>query len=296
MERKEPTIGSFEVDYAPPASRVDRGDPLNVPRKPWLALVAGIFWPPIGFAYAGRMGWAVVAVPVVVALLALAGQTGWIQSAVGAWSFLALAAIGFVGGIALPWWFARAGARQYHLHWFNRWYVYVALALVLSAPFSYIVSHKPQFLGFDTYRIPSASMSPTLMIGDFVMADTRPDVVAALHAGDVAIYTAKDRPGLSYVKRIVAGPGQHVRIDKNGLKVDGKPQSHAHTQGDDWTDAGWLKYPDVTLGADEFYLMGDNRGNSLDSRSEGAVPRANLVGKVTTIYYAADVARIGKVE
>ena len=296
MQRKEPTIGTFDLGYAPPASRVDRGDPLNAPRKPWLALIVGFFCTPAAFAYSGRLGWAIVALPGTMALIALGGQTGWIQSVAGAWCFMVAAAISLVGSIALPWWFAKAGARQYSLRWFNRWYVYLALAIVLSAPFSYIATHKQKLLGFGTYRIPSRSMAPTLMIGDMVMADTRGGVVAGAHVGDIVVYTTKERPGVSFVKRIVAGPGQHVQIDADGLKVDGKPQSHARTQGDDWTSAGWLKYPDVVLGPDEFYVMGDNRGNSMDSRTEGPVPRANLLGKVTTIYYATDLARVGKVE
>ena len=296
MERKEPTIGTFDLGYAPPASRVDRGDPLNVPRTPWLALLTGFFCTPAAFAYAGRLGWAIGALPGTFALFVLMGQTGCIQSVAGAWCFMGMAVIAFVGSLVLPWWFAKAGARQYRLRWFNRWYVYLALAVMLSALFSYLATHKKLLLGFDTYHIPSASMAPTLMIGDMVMADTRASVVAGVHVGDVVIYTTQDRPDVSFVKRIVAGPGQHVQIDAQGLKVDGKPQSHAHTQGDDWTIAGWPKYPDVVLGPDAFYVMGDNRANSLDSRTEGPVPRANLLGKVTTIYYAADSARIGKVE
>jgi len=296
VQRKEPTIGSFDTGYAPPASRVDSGEPLNAPRKPWLALLTGLLAPPVAFAYAGRPVWALGWFPAIIALMVLAGQTGFLQSVAGAWTFMGASVAAVIGCIVLPWWFARAGARRYRLRWFNRWYVYAALGIAFGLPGNYHLAHKHEFLGFDTYRIPSGSMIPTLMIGDFVMADTRPHAVAALHPGDVAIYRSRSRPEQSFVKRIVAGPGQHVQIDQAGLKVDGKLQSHLHAQGNDWTQADWLKHSDVVLSADEFYLMGDNRSNSYDSRTEGPVHREELLAKPTTIYYALDAARIGPIE
>lgn len=114
--------------------------------------------------------------------------------------------------------------------------------------------------------------------------------------GDVAILTFPRQPDVLLVKRIVATPGQHVKVEADGVTVDGKLQDGAQTQGDNVLDAKWMRYVDITLGPDELYVMGDNRGNSIDSRTEGPVTRDRFRAKATTIYYSQNTARIGPIK
>jgi signal peptidase I len=224
------------------------------------------------------------------------GLSGFVQSVAGVWLLMAAAIAFALACIVLPWRFARATARLYRLKWYNRWYLYPLFGIALGAPAAYMALHKQQFFGFDIYRVPSGSMSLTINPGELIVADMRTAVVAGLKPGDVVVMYSNKRPEMIVAKRIVAAPGQHVLIDDAGLRVDGQRQSRVHTQGDDKMDAKWMLFADVRLGSDEFYVMGDNRGNSFDSRTEGPVPRTNLLGKITTIYYSGDYARLGKVE
>ena len=293
-ERKEPTIGSFDQGYAPPASRVeDSGDPLDRPRKPVLAFLASILFVSLGFVYAGRLAWALGLSFGVLVLFAILGQTGLVQSVWGIWLVTALSLVWTLALLVLPAYFAQRASRHYRLKWYNRWYWYVLAVAVLVVPTLYIAAHKEQFFGFTTYRVPSGSMLPTIGIGDCVVADTRAHVVAAVKPGDVVSFTRDDQV---WVRRIVAGPGQHVHIDAAGLAVDGKLQPRTHTQGEDVLEAKWMRFTDLTLGADEFYTMGDNRGNSIDSRTDGPLQRDVLVAKITNIYFAKDGSRLGAVE
>lgn len=276
-QRKDPTIGSFDESYAPPVSRVeDSGDPLDRPRKPWLAFVLTFFFTSTGFQYVGRMALGVGMVIGVLVLLAALGHSGLVQSVGGTWLMYATVVAWYLVLLGLPPYFARRASRKYQLKWYNRWYWYVLLNILVVVPTTALLMNKERYLGYATYRVPSGSMLPTIGVGDYVMADTRASIVDAVRPGDVVTFMHEEQV---WVKRIVAGPGQHVQIDAAGLKVDGKLQSRVHTLGQDMMEPKWMRYADVTLSADQFYVLGDNRGNSLDSRTEGPVGRERLRGK-----------------
>ena len=198
--------------------------------------------------------------------------------------------------IFLPVKFARKQGDVYRLRWFNRWYIYLAFLFFVQIPFAWVLMHKDIFFGFMLYRVPSGSMEPTIHVGDFIVADTRPGTTAALKNDDIVTYDKPANPDIRFVKRIVAGPRQHVVIDETGLHVDGVLQSRVHVRGLDMANATWVKFRDVELGNDEFFLMGDNRENSYDSRSDGPVRRENLHGKITTLYFSVTSSHVGSLQ
>ena len=170
--------------------------------------------------------------------------------------------------------------------------------------------------GWRTFNIPSASMTPTLMVGDFLLADTRPGYRPAL--GDVVIFAHGDA---DYVKRIIGMPGDRIAIAGGVPVLNGTPLA----QKDDGdtvipepmsfgqnarrlieTLPGGPSYPvlqlasgsfrtmaEMTVPAGKLFMLGDNRDNSADSRSAlGTIPIASLIGPARTLYWARDRARI----
>lgn len=164
----------------------------------------------------------------------------------------------------------------------------------------------------EAYKIPSASMEDTLLVGDFLLANKfvygarMPFVGWQLPAisdpepGDVFIFKFPRDPSVNYIKRCVAGPGQTVQVIDKVLYVDGKPfenpelvkftnpfvkpNRRPHPQGEDWRQPdnfGPYKVPDGY-----FFAMGDNRDNSSDSRFWGPVPRENVLGKAMIIHWS----------
>lgn len=121
------------------------------------------------------------------------------------------------------------------------------------------------------------SMAPSCQKGDLVFyfkpaKNYRP--------GDLVIFRKWD--GFLSLKRITAGPGQTVEIKEDGLFINGSAVSEAYT--DTPTEArGEITYP-LTLGNNEYFVLGDNRVNSLDSRDYGPVSRERLIGKVFYVY------------
>jgi signal peptidase I len=184
----------------------------------------------------------------------------------------------------------------------------IALGLALAIE-AYVV--KP-------YEIPSASMEPTLNINQRILVDRIGMHFSSPQIGDIMVFhppavetcadpnegannfdqaepeacdVARGRPSSqTYVKRIVGLPGDHLRI------IDGQVWRNGRREPDRFTipcdGAGDCNFPRTfTVPPGDYYMMGDNRPDSLDSRFWGPVPRRWLIGQVFMTYWPPD--RIG---
>ncbi|MFR0688861.1 signal peptidase I [Enterobacterales bacterium AE_CKDN230030158-1A_HGKHYDSX7] len=152
---------------------------------------------------------------------------------------------------------------------------------------------RTRLLGLSTYSINSSSMNPTLQRGDYILVNAARYALGVPAVGDVAVFlNPKDRQ-TAYVKRIVAGPGDRVKITGGQLVLNGRqttqPYLHNGLNEKDYS----REMAEHQVPADHYFMLGDNRDNSLDSRYFGDVPRANLIGRAFRIWYAQDADRIG---
>jgi signal peptidase I len=170
------------------------------------------------------------------------------------------------------------------------------------------------------FRIPSESMEPTLLVGDFLLvnkevsSDHGIDAFAPtnlIHRGDLIVFHYPVKPSLHLVKRVVGLPGDHIRLRDGRVYVDGRALSEPYAvfrpsppdgYRDDFprmdgTEAGvnsrwWIQMRplisngELTVPADSYFVLGDNRNDSEDSRYWGFVPRAAIVGKPFLIYFS----------
>ena len=177
------------------------------------------------------------------------------------------------------------------------WSLTITLAIVAILVFQAEVA-KP-------YRIPSASMEPTLHCGkpaegcrsrvsDRVIANR---LVYRFHAperGDVIVFETPDRvaaacdEGGTFVKRIIGLPGERVAMQDGHVLVNGirlsEPYLDSAYRGRE--SGEWARNP-----RDGYFVLGDNRAMSCDSRRWGVVPRGHIIGRVDVRYWPPD--RIG---
>ncbi|HEJ1529041.1 TPA: signal peptidase I, partial [Pseudomonas aeruginosa] len=100
---------------------------------------------------------------------------------------------------------------------------------------------------------------------------------------------------IAYVKRIAGIPGDRVRIDGGRLYVNERPVTEPYLAQQALRQPDSLRMAQRTVPAGHYFMLGDNRDNSNDSRYWGYVPRADLVGRVFAVWYAEDTRRIGSV-
>jgi len=148
------------------------------------------------------------------------------------------------------------------------------------------------------YRIPSASMEPTLHCAapgvgcqagasDRVLANRFIYRFRDPERGDIVVFETPEEAvercgaGGTFVKRLIGLPGDTIAQRSGLLRVNGAPLEESYVNG----GSAGLDFPERTLGADEYFMMGDNRGQSCDSRQWGPVSREDLIGPVFAVYW-----------
>jgi len=142
-------------------------------------------------------------------------------------------------------------------------------------------------LAVQNFNIQGTSMEPRLHNFERLMVDKGRYVVHPPARGDVIVFVAPPQPDQDYVKRIIAIPGDVISVDNghatvNGVRLDESSYVDSQRMGASPTDR---PVRDLVVPHDEYFVMGDNRMGSYDSRSWGFMPRKNIIGRATLIYW-----------
>lgn len=136
------------------------------------------------------------------------------------------------------------------------------------------------------FWIPSGSMIPTLDPGDRVLVAKFWHVVSEPKRGQVIVFKYPVDPSRDFVKRIIALPGETVRMENGTVLVNGAAISEPYVVNHDNFNMPEMKVPDK-----HYFVMGDNRPNSQDSRFWGFVPKTFIKGPAFVRYWP--LSRIG---
>lgn len=278
-------------------------------RRKWSAILLSLATPGLGHVYLGKPWRALCLFLVVVAgaWLAQAGLLG-LPRPLNIGPFLA-------GVLVLPvvapfdaWLVTRRTPAHYELRGYNRWYVYLVL-WALSALWL-----LPRLTAFwvRAYRVPSSSMEPTLLIGDFIYHTTRWPLGKRISHGTMVVHASIEEPGVNVVKRVVAVPGDTIEMRDGLLVRNGTPVSEQAPRTTDTTPEeyrllmrAWQQPHLIGVAPDtyvpdlanwgpllvppaSFLVLGDNRNNSYDSRFYGFVPLTAIRGVPAVIYFSFD--------
>lgn len=130
------------------------------------------------------------------------------------------------------------------------------------------------------FQVEQYSMEPTLLPHDRVLVDKILYRVRQPHRGDVIVLKYPLNPQRNYIKRIVALPGDRLEVKEGKLYVNGRIVREPYLNGVPQGNYGPLVVPQ-----DSVFVMGDNRNNSEDSRSFGALKKDLIVGQAVLIYW-----------
>jgi signal peptidase I len=263
----------------------------NKPRRPWIAVLLTLCLPGLGHLYYGKLkrgifllgiGQAVLVSAIVSALFAIG--VFYVRFAVA----LGIAVIIFciIDVIAI----ARRNEEHDEPGKSNRWPAYIG-SIVVALWVVYACGAVILAVFFvKAYKIPAGSMEPTLLIGDRLMVNTFIYKRMVPKRGDVVVFKYPVDPKIIFVKRLIGEPGERVEIIGRTVFINGTPLTENYVQFvDPQSIHSHLGPYHVPPG--KYFVMGDNRDNSMDSRYWGYVPRNNLIGKPMFVYLSFEVSR-----
>jgi signal peptidase I len=148
------------------------------------------------------------------------------------------------------------------------------------------------------FKIPSGSMIPTLEIGDHILVNKFVYRFTDPVRGDVIVFKYPVDESRDFIKRIIAVGGEDLHIKDQKIYVNCRPPAPACRPIDDpwgkWEERpGLSETTSVKVPADSYFVMGDNRNNSQDSRYWGFVKRDKIKGRAFLIYWSWDSERYG---
>ena len=161
---------------------------------------------------------------------------------------------------------------------------------------------------FQAFKIPSGSMEPNLLIGDHLIVNKMefaPTVTGLERAvlprrdirrGDVIVFKYPEEPERDFIKRVIGLPGDRVELREKRVLINGQPLEDPHAYYLDPPSAGGASrstdvretYGPVTVPDRQYFVMGDNRDNSQDSRYWGFLPHEYVKGRALFIYFSIE--------
>jgi signal peptidase I len=149
--------------------------------------------------------------------------------------------------------------------------------------------------------VPSESMTPTILVGDHFFLDkvafpaNYPGAIQKylparkIQRDEIVAFWSPENPDVRLVKRVIGLPGETIEVRHRDVYINGSKLVEPYAVHTDPVEFDRRdNFGPVTLGPDQFFMMGDNRDNSNDSRFWGPAPRQNFIGRPLFIYWSYD--------
>ena len=166
---------------------------------------------------------------------------------------------------------------------------------------------------FQAFKIPTGSMKPNLLVGDhllvnkFIFSPTASPIERALlpvrdvERGDVVVFKFPEEPDRDFIKRVIGLPGESLELKNQTILINGMPLVEPYadyllapaSDGGDGSHDLRRRYGPVTVPAGHYFMMGDNRDDSQDSRYWGFLPQSYVKGRALFIYWSFDTPEDG---
>ncbi len=132
----------------------------------------------------------------------------------------------------------------------------------------------------DSFVVEGDSMSPTILSGDYIFIDRISHYFKNFSRGDIIVVNPRSDVA-RIIKRIIGLPGETIQISNNEIKINGRKLKEDYIPADFKT----LGEVNLKLKNDQFFVLGDNRELSNDSRIWGILPKDKIIGRAQLIFY-----------
>lgn len=166
-------------------------------------------------------------------------------------------------------------------------FMYFVFDLIKTGVIVFVIAFCLRYFAVQPFIVDGESMMPTYVNNEYILAEKVSYMTGKPERGDVIVFRYPGNPNVSYIKRIIGLPGETVKIENDTVTVyndkhpNGVAISEKYLAGDTLTlaegtqnGAYLVKIPD-----NEYFVMGDNRQHSSDSREWGLLPRTNVIGR-----------------
>lgn len=184
--------------------------------------------------------------------------------------------IGFIIGIFIFHWLIK----KYQVSLKKSFEIYIcliAINLVISVILALIISVPVRSLITQPFYVKGATMEPTLSDKDYLYINL---FDKNYNHGDIVVFKYPQDPMQFFIKRIIGLPGDQVKIQDNNVYINGVKLDESYLPSSTLTELPLRGFGDVKLGTDEYFVLGDNRSSSLDSRIFGPLPKYMIVGRI----------------
>lgn len=148
---------------------------------------------------------------------------------------------------------------------------FIALALIIVIPIRTYIAQP--------FIVSGESMVPTFQDGQYLIVDEISYRMGHVNRGDVVIFKYPHDTSRYFIKRIIGLPGEQIEISGKSVKITNKENPLGFTLSEPYINEDFITNEKYNTGPDEYFVMGDNRNRSADSRSWGVVNKKFLIGR-----------------
>jgi signal peptidase I len=177
-------------------------------------------------------------------------------------------------GLAKPKNFDTIKSMKSFLSFFWEIFKIVAIALVIVIPIRYFL--------FQPFLVSGQSMEPSFYTGDYLIVDEISYRLSSPQRGEVIVFRYPNNPSQRFIKRIIGLPGETIEFKESQIIIrprNGKPWVLDESDYLPASTKTFSKTPSFTLSDGEYFVLGDNRSESSDSRRWGPLPKENIIGR-----------------
>lgn len=147
------------------------------------------------------------------------------------------------------------------------------------------------------FRIPSGSMIPALLVGDQILVDKLVYKFRKPERGDIMVFRYPEDETRDFIKRLIGMPGDKLEVKNRVVYINDKPLDeadyayHESPMTNNFHSDVRYNFGPIEIPKNKYFMMGDNRENSQDSRFWGLLDEDKIIGRAFIIYWSRDISR-----